>query len=58
LNLASRYDKLSLEQACQQGLAAHLQSYREIKGLLETPCADSSEGQAAHDNIRGQQYYQ
>jgi hypothetical protein len=58
LNLASRFDKPSLENACQQGLAAQLLSYREIKGLLETQCADSAEGLAAHDNIRGEKYYQ
>jgi transposase len=58
LSLAGRFDKPSLENACQQGLAAHLLSYREIKGLLENQCADSSEGLAAHDNIRGKQYYQ
>ncbi|MBM3126789.1 MAG: IS21 family transposase [Chloroflexi bacterium] len=58
LSLAGRFDKPSLENACQQGLAAHLRSYREIKGLLETQCADSVEGLPAHDNIRGKQYYQ
>jgi hypothetical protein len=58
LSLAGRFDKPSLENACQQGLAAHLRSYREIKGLLETQCADSVEGLPAHDNIRGEKYYQ
>ncbi len=58
LNLASCFDKPSLENACQQGLAAQLLSYREIKGLIENQCANSSEGLAAHDNIRGEKYYQ
>jgi transposase len=58
LSLAGRFDKPSLENACQQGLAAHLRSYREIKGLLETQCADSVEELPAHDNIRGEKYYQ
>jgi len=58
LSLAGRFDKPSLENACQQGLAAHLRSYREIKSLLETQCAESVKGLAAHDNIRGEKYYQ
>jgi transposase len=58
LSLAGRFDKTSLEQACQQGLAAHLLSYREIKGWLERPGANSAERLAVHGNIRGEKYYQ
>jgi len=59
LNLASRFDKPSLENACQQALAAQLLSYREIKRLLDLrQCADTSEAPPAHDSIRGKEYYQ
>ena len=59
LNLASRFDKPSLENACQQALAAQLLSYREIKSLLDLrQCADPSEAPPAHDRIRGKEYYQ
>jgi transposase len=58
LSLAGRFDKPSLEQACQQGLAAHGLSYREIKGWLERQGADSAERLAVHGNIRGEKYYQ
>jgi len=51
LNLASRYDKTRLEQACQQAVAAQGPvSYRELKRPAETL--------RAHDNIRGEAYYQ
>lgn len=59
LNLASRFDKARLETACQQAMAApQLLSYREIKRLLENQVADRSEADHAHDNIRGEAYYQ
>ena len=58
LNLASRFDKASLETACQQALAApQLLSYREIKRRLESQHADQSEVPPAHGNIRGEAYY-
>jgi transposase len=59
LSLARRFDKARLENACQQALAAQLQiSYRAIKRLLENPGADASDARPAHDNIRGETYYQ
>ena len=58
LNLASRFDKASLETACQQALAApQLLSYREIKRLLENQFADRPEARPVHNNIRGETYY-
>ena len=58
LNLASRFDKASLETVCQEALAVPLLlSYREIKRRLESHHADRSEVTAAHGNIRGEAYY-
>ena len=58
LNLASRFDKPTLETVCQQALVAHLHSYREVKNLLDGQFADKTEASPTHDNIRGKKYYQ
>jgi transposase len=58
LNLSARFDKPSLETACQQALVAQLLSYREVKNLLDCHIEALNGAPPAHDNIRGGKYYQ
>jgi transposase len=59
LELARRYTRPQMEDACQALLAAHLLSYREVKTELEHRTATaSSTALPAHENVRGSSYYQ
>jgi len=58
LHLSTRFGKQLLETACQQALAAHLTSYREVKNLIDGQIDLQTGTPLAHDNIRGGNYYQ
>lgn len=59
LELARRYTRPQMEDACQALLAAHLLSYREVKTELEHRTATASQtALPAHENVRGSSYYQ
>ena len=62
LNLAKKHPQQALEQACRAALENKMYSYRAVKDELDwlsqqtTPSAP--ETLPAHENIRGNQYYQ
>jgi transposase len=59
LDLARRYTHPQMETACQVLLAAHLLSYRDLKNELERLVTQAPEPVLpAHENVRGQSYYQ
>lgn len=59
LDLARKYAHPQLETACQTLLAADLLSYRDVKSELERLAAAISEPSLpAHENVRGNNYYQ
>lgn len=69
LKLAKRFSKPRLEEACQYAITHQLQSYTQVKSILETQsdqapltaANDSNAGQALpvcrHRNLRGSTYY-
>ncbi len=67
LNLAKKYGKARLEQACLYANNHHLYSFNHIKSILQTQCDKAPINSAnenyeelqpcEHTNIRGPQYY-
>jgi len=57
LSLARRYPHSTLEAACQRLQEAHLLSYRDLKGELETTSPEAEPTPLVHENIRGKTYY-
>jgi len=60
LSLARKYPHSLLETACQSLQEAHLFSYRDLKAELEMLLRQSASDHptTAHENIRGETYYQ
>jgi len=62
LRLSSQASTLQMESACQVALQGHLLNYSSFKDILEhLPAStehDSPSPLPAHENIRGQNYYQ
>ncbi len=57
LSLARKYPPPTLEAACQRLQQAHLLSYRDVKGELETTSPMTEHPPLVHENIRGESYY-
>jgi hypothetical protein len=63
LRLSSRYGPERLEAACRRALPAGLHSYKGVKNILEAQLdavaveEPAAEVPAAHENIRGPDYY-
>jgi len=62
LSLAKKYNHAFLEQACQTILETHTYSYTALKDelnwLVKETSTPGAETLPAHENIRGNQYYQ
>ena len=62
LNLAKKYPRTRVEQACQSLLSSRVLSYQALKAELEWLAAQQPEPPSdplpSHENIRGKSYYQ
>jgi hypothetical protein len=62
LNLAKKHPQKEIEQACRNALETRMYSYRAVKEelnwLIQQANPTAPETLPAHENIRGDQYYQ